>query len=388
MISIYIDLAVGLILAFLLLSLLVSGINEGIVRLLNIRSKFLWAYLRDTMDGGGRTTPGEISSLRRVGGAVARAVGRALEWLSQRPMVGRIVRRYLRDFMPREDGSRLPSTVAGVFLRLPFARDPRPAASLSPAPMEIQTDHPITETFYERLQEIDHGKAGRTTIAEVPPSRFGVALMELAMGHGGVQPLLNRLRDCGSPLFRPLQSIWESVDENFDAFRAGAEKWFDGEMQRLTLLYRRYVRWVVAVLGLLVTLLFTVDSLEYGKSLLNDAAHRSAVAALADAAPDQLAGLRDQCSAGADTYTCVTEVLSTPAFVQVFGNAPVTLRVPEGDAPQLAWEPSIWWERVSMLDHWPGFLLTFVALTFGASFWWDVLRRVTGLRSRRDGSTA
>lgn len=91
LISVYIDLAIGLILAFLLLSLLVSGINEAFVRLLGIRSKFLWAYLRDTLDGS-------------------------------------------------EDGrSWIPSKIADVFAKLPFSgNDPRPAHSPDPAPAVVE----------------------------------------------------------------------------------------------------------------------------------------------------------------------------------------------------------------------------------------------------------
>ena len=49
--SVYIELAIGLVIAFFLLSLLVSGVNEGINRVLGIRAKFLWAYLGDLIDG-------------------------------------------------------------------------------------------------------------------------------------------------------------------------------------------------------------------------------------------------------------------------------------------------------------------------------------------------
>ncbi|MEV4328791.1 hypothetical protein AB0J37_41675, partial [Microbispora rosea] len=70
LISYYADLAIGLILAFLLLSLLVSGVNEGIVRLLGIRSKFLWAYLRDTLDGA--ETADGASRLDRILDALKR----------------------------------------------------------------------------------------------------------------------------------------------------------------------------------------------------------------------------------------------------------------------------------------------------------------------------
>jgi len=375
LLSVYLDFAIGLALAFLLLSLLVSGINEGLVRLFSVRSKFLWAYLRDTLDGG---LPPEHA---RVLGTFARLVQR----LCRLPVIGRIGRRVFRDFLPGQARSRLPISVAGVFLKFPFTGDPRPVFRDEPAPREIPTTGSVTDAFHARIQQIDHDKGGRTAISQIPPERFGVAIMELAMGHGGVPGLLTRLREQGSPLFRPLQSVWESAAEDLDAFRVGVERWFDGEMQRLSMLYRRYVRWVVAAIGLVVTLVFTVDALEYGKELLKDDARRAVVAALADTAPERLASLREACAASpgnADTYACVTEVLSSPAFVRVFGNAPLSLSVAENGTTSLTWNGGAWWERVTTPEHWPGFLLTFVALLFGASFWWDVLRRITGLRPK------
>ncbi|MGR6921750.1 hypothetical protein ACU635_46530 [[Actinomadura] parvosata] len=67
MASVYVDLALGLVVAFLLLSLLVSGLNEAVVRVLSIRSKFLWAYLRDTLDGVADKAPSWLpGSLRDV----------------------------------------------------------------------------------------------------------------------------------------------------------------------------------------------------------------------------------------------------------------------------------------------------------------------------------
>jgi hypothetical protein len=46
-----IDLALGLIVIFLIFSLVVSGINEGITRILASRSRQLWKSLRTLLDG-------------------------------------------------------------------------------------------------------------------------------------------------------------------------------------------------------------------------------------------------------------------------------------------------------------------------------------------------
>lgn len=443
LISYYADLAIGLILAFLLLSLLVSGINEGIVRLLGIRSKFLWAYLRDTLDGA--ETADGTSRLDRILDALKRFGRKARTPLTQAAS-------------PEEGRSRLPASVLGVFARLPFGRDPRPAFSRQPPPVEsaplaaaadsvaaeqmaaeqmaaeqatagqaasaeapagasADPAHPagqadpeetavltvdpaavgvlppdqgksMAELLHERLQEIDHAKRGRTSIADIPPARFAVAVMEIATEHGGVEALMRDLDALKSPFSRPLKAVWDRASHDLEAFRHGVEDWFDGEMERLSLLYRRYVRWVLVALGLAVTLVFSMDSLEYGKTLLRDNAYRSAVTAFGQSGPQALEPLREQCAPGQDPYACVTDVLSTPAFVKIFTHAPVSVTMDAADGPAWGWHGGDWWQRLTSPGHWPGFLITLIALLFGAPFWWDILRRVSGLRARTSGSTS
>ncbi|MGW0063792.1 hypothetical protein ACWDTT_28140 [Streptosporangium sandarakinum] len=342
----YIDLAIGLVLAFLFLSLMVSGANETLVRLFGIRSKFLWAYLRDTLDGG------------------------------------------------RGDGrSWVPAKVTDVFARLPFSgADPRPRHEAEPAPPVVEpVPAPrvdMTERLYERLREIDHPKGARTSISDIPPERFSGAVMELvAAEEGGVEGLLAKLEAIGSPLAGHLRGVWESAQRDLGRFRKGVESWFDGEMERLSGLYRRYVKWVIFALALALTLVFGMDSLEYGKTLLRDNAYRAGVAAIAGGGGEGLAALREKCavSGTAEPYDCVTEAFSSPALVKIFDHSLVSVTIPpDGERdPSFNWNGASWWDRLISPGHWPGYLITVVALLFGASFWWDVLRRLTGLRGRR-----
>ncbi|GHH63007.1 hypothetical protein GCM10017673_03160 [Streptosporangium violaceochromogenes] len=361
MLSVYLDLAVGLVLAFLLLSLLVSGVNEAFVRLFDIRSKFLWAYLRDILDGAG------------------------------------------------ERRSWLPAGVADVFARLPFSRhDPRPRHGPDPSPPVVEPmpvdpaavladDTPpprvdMTRRLYERLQEIDHPKGARTTIADIPPERFSGAMLELvAAEEGGIENLIAKLEAVRSPLAGHLRGVWEGAQRDMGRFRKGVEEWFDGEMRRLSALYRRYVKWVVFALALTLTLAFSMDALEYGKTLLRDNAYRAAVAAIAGGGGDGTAALKDslkdKCAvAGSvEPYACVTEVFSSPALAKIFDHAVVSVTIPPGGSagPSFAWNGGAWWDRLTTPGHWPGYLITVAALLFGASFWWDVLRRLTGIRGGR-----
>jgi hypothetical protein len=353
LLSIYIELGIGLVLAFLLLSLLVSGINEALNRLLAIRSKFLWAYLRDLMQGGVEV---------KAAGATAHR-------------------------------SRLPTSVADVLFRAPVngmpGGDPRPVYVSPPPPMT--TTKTGTDGLYERLQEIDRAKGGRTSISQIPAKQFATAVIELAVASGKtVEELLTELKVTRSPLYAPFHGLWVAADDEVERFRSGVESWFDGEMQRLSRLYRRSARWVITVLAALVALVIGLDALAYGQSLLSDQAYRTQVVAVAGGNPDKLVNLQDTCQTLAgqkavqpspDPYRCISGVLASPALAQLLRSSLVRVDLEARGSPRFSWNGGTWLDRVRSPGHWPGLLLTVIALLFGAPFWWDVLRRLTGVRS-------
>ena len=357
MASIYIELGIGLVLAFLLLSLLVSGVNEGLNRLFSIRSKVLWAYLRDMIEG-------EVEVKSRTDTVMRR--------------------------------SRLPNSVVDVLLRAPFNKmpkgDPRPGYGPPPPPPPTAATELTADVLYQRLQEIDQAKGGRSSISQIPAQRFAAVLIEFAMASGrSVEALLAELQARRSPLYAPLKGIWETADGKLAACQAGVEDWFDGEMQRLSRLYRRSARWVIAVLAVLVSLFVGFDSLAYGQSLLSDSAYRTQVVAVANGNPEALVNLQAQCQElerqkdgeqpSTDPYTCISNVLSNPALTQIIGGSLVRIDFAAAGDPGLDMNWQNWQERVRNPARWPGFLLTVVALLFGAPFWWDILRRLTGVRS-------
>jgi hypothetical protein len=371
MASIYIELGIGLVLAFLLLSLLVSGLNEGLNRLFSIRSKYLWAYLRDIIEGG-------VPVQTKEGATI----------LARLPTS-------LKDVLWRAPWNKMP----GGDPRPRFAAPPPPATSAPPTPNPATSDLATptstklnAEMLYERLQEIDRAKGGRSSISQIPASRFAAALIEFAKASDKeISKLLEELKDDNSPLYAPLNGLWDAAEEKVEPFRAGVEAWFDGEMQRLSRLYRRSARWVIAVLAVLVALFVGFDSLAYGQSLLSDSAYRTQVVAVASGDPDRLVNLQERClelerqkgseQPETDPYGCISDVLSNPALTQLLGSSLVRIDYAATEDPKLGLNWHDWQERARHPVHWPGFLLTVVALLFGAPFWWDILRRLTGVRS-------
>jgi len=378
--SVYVALAIGLVLAFFLLSLVVSGLNEAVNRLLGVRSKFLWAYLRDLLDGP-------------VGGK-SRMPARLMD------VLWRVPRNSLPGGDPRPVFNPLPPPAdIGVSAAPPAAPADAgtPALDTTPAPagrpdLATVVRPALADRMYERLRAVDQSTTRRTSLSNIPPNRFAVGLLEIVAGEydGDVGALLAELKASGSALYGPLAGLWQSAAGDLDRLREGIAEWFDGEMSGLSALYRRQVRWVLTLLALVVTLVISVDVLEFGKSVLRDDALRREVVAVANGNPDALDRLQDTCVATgsgesaadqrSDPYGCVTDVLSTPALVRILTNAPIGLSLPAEGNPTWIWNGGDWWDRLTGPGHWLGFALTVIALLFGAPFWWDVLRRLTGLK--------
>ena len=349
-------------------------------RLLGLRAKFLWAYLRDQLEAFAENKesrlPASTFQMLRLG--------------------------FVREINdPRLKCVNKPAPPASVTEAAP----PAGVTEADAKTAEEQTAKLPTK-LYERLREID-GKSRRnfTSISQIPPTRFAAAILELAELKEGTTnefgQFLEKLRIGKSPLHGPVNSAWRAAQGDLVKFSSGVESWFDGEMQRMSRLYRHHTRWIVFWIALVVTLFTAFDALAYGRALLGDAAFRAEAVAVASGDPDKLEELRDECVAlqaegeegsdqGGDAvnpYTCVSDVLGNPSFVRILGDAAVSVDVSVEEEPNFNWNFRDWWQRTHSPPHWIGFILTVVALLFGGPFWWDILRRLTGVRSAQSISS-
>jgi len=153
-----------------------------------------------------------------------------------------------------------------------------------------------------------------------------------------------RLRDS-------LTTIWRSTDRNVEEFREGIERWFDRGMERVSGWYKRRVQIILFAVGLLLTILLNASAITAADRLWKDDGLREGLVAQADVQEDKLEG--------GDALARLEE-----------------LRFPIG------------WEVENRPDGWDGWaltvlgwLLTGIAITLGAPFWFDLLGKVSNLRA-------
>ena len=296
----------------------------------------------------------------------------------------------------------------------------------------------------------DHPAATPTTIPVGQRTTFGELwnaaqrlvtlddLQALVTGDGALARTLRRIeRTAPQP-----EAVQNARDE--------IERWFDTSMQALTRFYRRQTRYIAAVLAVPLVLLTSADSVHLFDSLWRDQDVATAVASQAatwvaeplqqtgDATPhdlDKLCAQAAQDAAKGNASSTTAATTTTPPETTAPASAPAgdesdtsdsatTTTIPVHQAIDEARSrlrsatelvkatnliryigPTGLWHEIrdagrkdncALCDvvAWipnglVGRIVTWVALLFGASFWYDVLRRLVGLRkATADGGTS
>ncbi len=320
--------AIGLVLVFLVFSMVVSGIYEGIARFLAWRAKDLWASVRLLL------VPEDAPTSAAAGEA------------------------------------RL-----GVPLRPGGSRDHRPTGAAAAAADPAVPDVDLVAAFYAHpliggLEPLANDQ--RTKVASIAPDSFARALIDVLVPEGdgetSVSTLRTAIRRSDLPMKQPLLQVVSEVGESLDAFRQQVGAMFDQQMTHLSTLYRRRAKAIMFGIGLFVAVVANVDALHVAGALYGDDALRSATTVAAKELVESCEG-----KTGDDLSACLAEA-------KVSLDDQVTMPVGWGTA--VDGRSFCGWEAVGWMLGW---LLTAVALMQGGPFWFDVLKRAT---SRAPGAGA
>ena len=417
-----IELGIGLVFVWFLLSMLLTVINEALVLVLRIRAKNLWI-------------------------GVGRLINPAVVQHSQRlwDTVWRLPFKRDHDFRPRARSESAPDPLVSV-------KAVGPKHQLAP---QLQA---IYDALAPVVNEISVAQR-RSKLTKIPSDVFADAVMSLA---ASVHPndLVNAARQLNwspervSLLENALAAASESTDvmrltevldlelgdvadtdkrrlyitasemftardlgdyfhgnpqlaafvrnaaaglpvgEATRAAKAAVAQYYDREMEQLSALYQRQSRKVLAILAVGVVLFFQANSLGIISDLRNDSALREAVAndavATASAATlDQVVAQQckptttssapattttlDPYKAAVEKFACAGKIVESAKSLNLLPDLDVVKR-------DNTWSLGDAWHYVAARNGLLGRAMTLVALTFGSQFWFDILRRMVGLK--------
>ena len=315
------DVVIGLVFVFFVCSLVVSGINEFVRKILNTRAKALWTSVNRMLD--------ESDTAPQEEGITAR--------LAPAP--------------PRGD----PVLDSGV------------SSGTGPTLAGRLYDHPI-------IGRLDPARLNKPSkISHIPPADFARALVDILTpddpaGNKRWDEIGSEIAKLPRPLRSQFQLLYREAEGDVLLFRRAIESWFNDGMERVSTWYKKRTRVAMAAYGLVVAVAFNVSAINVTAELYENDVVRETVVELAatQAAREDI----DGCTNRACVEDEIGKIVDT--------GLPVLWRTCVGDDHDALCGFE---DGRAIAGTIIGWLITAAALSVGAAFWFALLKRAFRLRT-------
>lgn len=189
-----------------------------------------------------------------------------------------------------------------------------------------------------------------------------------------------------SDVAKQLLALAKSTDTTIEKLVHSTSAWIDESLTMLGEVYKKKVQLISLGIGFAAAAAFNIDSLSIVSRLWHDEEMRAAVAAYATDFVDKVrAEDLESClsSAPAPDKANTCEVVGSLAksLKKDNGKGTPISDLPIGYPPKPVWPTE---DRfLQVLFSMPGWVLTALAATLGAPFWFDLLNRIVNLRGMR-----
>lgn len=182
---------------------------------------------------------------------------------------------------------------------------------------------------------------------------------------------------------RALAVLHADAGGDLEKFKKNIEEWFNNAMERVSGWYKRQTQVVLLLLAMAVTVWANADTLAMANTLWRDPAVRAALVAQAQKFAEEAKATP---APAAGTETAAGPPLPPPRmpFEQAEPENRLEKRLEklESLALPLGWTPADWADPArAVSNHFFGWLLTVLAVSLGAPFWFDMLNKVISIRS-------
>jgi hypothetical protein len=358
-----VDVGVALVYVFVLVSVLVSALNELVAGLLKQRAKALWRGIGELIRSDSlRDAFYAHPMIKSLAPPVSGARMTPLRMAGPSYIPRQVFALTLLDVL-QQPHARLKEAerALGEMATALRAGNPLPAAALATTVGDLAAGMPATDvgnavrTDLTRLATLIT-TAGTTAAQWLPiveavqkslPARMSAGLQAAATQH--------------SPeLATVLRVLADEAAGNVDRLRTAIEQWFDSAMDRVSGWYKRWTQLWQLIIGLILAVALNINVVTIGLALWNDIPLRTAIVAEAERL--------------AQESESAPRIDRTRALLK-------TTRLPIGWPDGLPFvQRAFDWTTFdgSLLAGW---LLTAIGASFGAPFWFDLLNRFVKLRS-------
>lgn len=180
-----------------------------------------------------------------------------------------------------------------------------------------------------------------------------------------------------SELRKVLEQLRSEGHATLEAYKARLNEWFEDVMGQVSGWYRRHLQFVTVLVGLTIAVGLNADSFMIYQHLSENAAARSALSTLAAdyAGPRDTLGLPGTPADGKSPAEQVGQLVGSREFKEMSNILGLGWRQEHGSADWQVW-----------LRRFFGWLITAFAISLGAPFWFDVLKKVVSMGSNASGA--
>jgi hypothetical protein len=385
-----INVAIGLAFIFGVTAALSSVFTELIARFLGLRGAYLLRGLRELLDSNTMTTDlakaeGDYNAWQKI---MKGTPPESPPPAGPEPGPGKPppAETPAGDAPAAEALAKIPSAT-GALLGSPIMRSQGMTGDISSRALTLPAAKPGRPTPLPK----GPWKFRRSLPAYISATSFADALIDLLVPNAGGQTTLDAIDrsltslrqelPVASPLVESLQTLVTNANGNIGRFRTSVESWYDNHMDRVSGWYKRRVAKITLVIGAILVVLLNINTLTIGRTLYSSSVVGTAVSTVAAKATS--------CTAKEGTQQCLGDLqaqlsAATQAGLPIGWATAAACAKPKTSCNWLdqrgIFSPSggSGWETVLVLV---GFLITIIALTPGARFWFDLLGKLGSLRS-------
>jgi hypothetical protein len=416
-----IDVAIGLAFFFGVTAALSSVFTELVARFLGLRAEYLLRGLRELLDSGDVTTDlknaeTDYQAWRDVITTAAADAAAAGGTAAGRTPAAKAPAKKT----PAAKTPAGPQSATGALLGSPLLRGQGMAGQIINRPLILKpVAQPVKKPVERRANqaspsagpparppeamppplaklETSAGKrpwrVSRTLPAYISATSFTDAVIDLMVpdSHGltTMDAIKSSLNSLGNdmpapmrPLVKSIEALVTSAGDDVKSFRTSVEKWYDDHMARVSGWYKRRVAKITIVIGAILVLLLNLNTLTIGRTMYSNSVVRTAVSSVAGNSTSCPAGQKQQeCLAGLQAQLSAAAQAGLPIGWDTVSDcaAPAASCNWLDQRGIFSRHGGSGWQVVLVLI---GFLITIIALTPGARFWFDLLGKLGSLRS-------
>jgi hypothetical protein len=231
------------------------------------------------------------------------------------------------------------------------------------------------------FKQLSYATNQRTRITDYSmPTYLGkgtfTAILQDIMDADSTQKLADQIKSLDEgDLKRMMQFMFRRAGGDPVKFQAEVEQWFDQVMERASDWYSRNIKWWLFGVGLVMATIFNADTIHMYQNISSNSSLQERLSSIATDYANNTDSVK-----GPNYKLSLTESVNHFAEMDSLLKTKIEpLRSPLG----LGWDSGLpaknqfWWWMVKLA----GLILTGIAVTFGAPFWFNLLKKLVTLRT-------